>query len=159
MVSPSCCLVLIVSGNVPHEAVMSPDATCLITSYVGRYNRLCRRMCGGALPRRTLTFRLGACPWFGLSPTGLVERPYQGHSPSFYNFLRRGVASPHIRRRSRIVQHNLRGRSPLDLPGVVRHWTSWHSSPLPESRSKLTQFQPLNWSGPLLFSCVLKCRS
>jgi hypothetical protein len=49
-------------------------------------------------PRKTA----GLCPWFGLCPRLSGQRPYQGRSPvSIFSRHRRGIASPHIRRRSR----------------------------------------------------------
>jgi hypothetical protein len=61
--------------------------------------RLRRRMCGEAAPRRVKRVTQGLCPWSGLRPLG--RRPNQGLSPSFLFAGRRGIASPHIRRRSR----------------------------------------------------------
>ena len=53
----------------------------------------------------------GLCPWFGLCPTIVGQRPYQGRSPFFISLnltgeaeprlTSGGGASPHIRRRSR----------------------------------------------------------
>ena len=72
--------------------------------------RLCRQMCGVAcravasrlclkrasvaapppdvrrgLPRRSMKFNGGLCPWFGLCPNVMGQRPYDGHSPIIFH--------------------------------------------------------------------------
>ena len=45
------------------------------------------------MPRRKRVIKIGLCPWFGLRP--------KGEAHFFWFILRRGIAPPHIRRRSR----------------------------------------------------------
>ena len=76
----------------------TPVSLCITV----RSQRLRRLMCGGALPRRTYRLLEGAVPQVRASPpTVLGRRPNQGQSPLKLTHLRRGVAPPHIRRRSR----------------------------------------------------------
>jgi len=52
--------------------------------------RLCRRMCGVALPRRLYALIIGLRPWFGLCPKHLGPRPNEGHSPKEHDRLSAG---------------------------------------------------------------------
>src|SRR5688500_15516020 len=54
-------------SSMPHEYCCGSAAGCEA--------RL--RLAGG------LTLASGLCPWFGLSPISLGQRPYQGQSPNF----------------------------------------------------------------------------
>ena len=73
---------------------------------------------GYAPPEVFMNKRMGLCPSFGLGPH-LGQRPDQGPSPLvFFRSLRRGVAPPHVRRRSRfgssaVIQPNLLTVLPL----------------------------------------------
>jgi hypothetical protein len=63
--------------------------------------RLCRQMCGEALPRRGLSSDSGLRPRFGLRPSLWAVGRTTGTARSPLTRRRRGKASPHIRRQSR----------------------------------------------------------
>jgi len=64
--------------------------------------RLCRLMCGEALPRRRDEVADGLRPSFGLCPNVFGPEAIRGAQPQALSFGdRRGAASPHIRRQSR----------------------------------------------------------
>src|SRR5687767_10120826 len=53
------------------------------------------------MPRRTLRKADGLCPSFGIRPMKRGQSPDEGRSPDvFEERHRRGITSPHIRRRS-----------------------------------------------------------
>ena len=64
--------------------------------------RLCRLMCGGALPCRSQALNIGALPLVRpLAQTIKGQARTRGTAPIISTVDRQGIALPHIRRRSR----------------------------------------------------------